>query len=123
MDRLKITNFKRFVSCEFNFDARFNLIIGDNAAGKTSALDALSIAVDGWFLGLRGPQTARSIFPEHVHLDPQQFEDRVTFEKQFPALIEASGEVMGQKLTWSRELSSEKGRTANKANSLIQRGL
>ena len=120
IDRLKITNFKRFASCEFNFDSQFNLIVGDNATGKTSALDALSIAVDGWFLGLRGAQTAGSIFAEHVHVDPQQFEDRVSFEKQFPACIEASGQVMGQDLTWSRELSSEKGRTTtNKAKNVI----
>lgn len=111
IDRLKITNFKRFASCEFKFDPQFNLIIGDNAAGKSSALDALSIAVDGWFLGLRGAQTAGGIGPEHVHVDAQQFEDKVNFEKQFPARIEASGQVMGQNLTWSRELSSEKGRT------------
>jgi predicted ATP-binding protein involved in virulence len=111
IDRLRITNFKRFASCEFNFDSQFNLIVGDNATGKTSALDALSIAVDGWFLGLRGAQTAGSISPEQVHVDPQQFEDRVSFEKQFPVRIEASGRVLGQDLTWSRELSSEKGRT------------
>jgi predicted ATP-binding protein involved in virulence len=110
----------RFASCEFNFDSQFNLIVGDNATGKTSALDALSVAVDGWFLGLRCAQRAGSISPEHVHVDPQQFEDRVSFEKQFPASIEASGQVMGQNLTWSRELSSEKGRTTtNKVKNLV----
>jgi predicted ATP-binding protein involved in virulence len=120
IDYLRITNFKRFASCEFRFDSQFNLIVGDNASGKTSALDALSIAVDGWFLGLRGAQAAGSIFPEQVHLDPQQFEDRVNFEKQFPARIEASGRVMGQDLTWSRELNSEKGRaTTNRVKDLV----
>ena len=120
IDRLTITNFKRFASCEFKFDSQFNLIVGDNASGKTSALDALSIAVDGWFLGLRGAQTAGGIFPEHVHVDPQHFEDKVNFEKQFPARIEASGQVMGQDITWSRELSSEKGRTTtNKVKNLV----
>jgi len=113
IDRLEITNFKRFASREFTFHPQFNLIVGENATGKTSVLDALSIAVDCWFLGLRGAQTARGIGPEVVHVEPHQFEDSVKFEKQFtPApRIEASGQVMGQDLTWSRELSSEKGRT------------
>jgi len=120
IDRLRITNFKRFASCEFEFDPQFNLIVGDNASGKTSALDALSIAVDGWFLGLRGAQTAGSIYTEHVHVDTQRFEDKVNFEKQFPARIEASGQVMGQNLTWSRELNSEKGRTTtNNVKNLV----
>jgi predicted ATP-binding protein involved in virulence len=113
IDRLEITNFKRFASREFTFHPQFNLIVGENATGKTSVLDGLSIAVDGWFLGLRGAQTAGGIGPEQVHVVPHQFADSVSFEKQFtPApRIEASGQVMGQDLTWSRELSSEKGRT------------
>jgi predicted ATP-binding protein involved in virulence len=111
IERLKIMNFKRFASRDFMFDPQFNLIVGENASGKTSILDALSIAVDVWFLGLRGAQTAGGIGPEHVHVEPHQFEDSVSFEKQFPALIEVSGQVMGQDFTWSRGLSSEKGRT------------
>ncbi|HEY2168807.1 MAG TPA: ATP-binding protein, partial [Candidatus Angelobacter sp.] len=104
-------NFKRFASREFIFNPQFNLIVGENASVKTSVLDALSIAVDVWFLGLRGAQTAGGIDPEHAHVEPHQFEDSVSFEKQFPALIEVSGQVMGQDFTWRRELSSEKGRT------------
>lgn len=115
IDHLRIKNFKRFSSCEFEFDPQFNLIVGDNAAGKTSALDALSIAVDGWFLGLKGAQTAGGIDSDHVHVEAQQFGDRVSFEKQFPSRIEASGRVMGQTLSWSRELNSEKGRTTTGA--------
>jgi predicted ATP-binding protein involved in virulence len=113
IDRLRITNFKRFASREFTFHPQFNLIVGENATGKSSVLDALSIAVDCWFLGLRGAQTAGGIGPKQVHVEPHQFEDSVSFEKQFtPApRIEASGQVMGQDITWSRELSSEKGRT------------
>ena len=109
IDRLRITNFKRFASREFTFDPQFNLIVGENATGKSSVLDALSIAVDVWFLGLRGAQIAGGIGTEEVHVEPHQFEDRVSFEKQFPARIEASGQVMGQDLIWSRELIAKKG--------------
>ena len=112
IDRLEITNFKRFALREFAFHPQFNLIVGENATGKTSVLDALSIAVDAWFLGLRGAQTAGGIGLEQVHVEPHQFPDSVAFEKQFtPApRIEVSGQVMGQDITWSRKLS-EKGRT------------
>ncbi len=111
IDRLKITNFMRFASREFNFHPQFNLIVGENASGKTSVLDALSIAVDVWFLGLRCAQKAGGIWPKEVHVEPHQFEDRASFEKQFPVQIEVSGQAMGQDFTWSRELSSENGHT------------
>jgi hypothetical protein len=87
IERLKITNFMRFASREFNFHPQFNLIVGENASGKTSVLDALSIAVDVWFLGLRAAQTAGGIDPKQVHVEPHQFEDSVSFEPQFPARI------------------------------------
>jgi predicted ATP-binding protein involved in virulence len=120
IERLKIMNFKRFESREFIFDPQFNLIVGENASGKTSVLDALAIAVDVWFLGLRGAQIAGGISPDAVHVEPHQFEDSVSFEKQFPAVIEVSGQVMEHDFTWCRELTSEKGRTkTNGAKVLI----
>jgi predicted ATP-binding protein involved in virulence len=112
IDRLKIANFKRFASHEITFAPQFNLIVGENASGKSTILDALSIAIDVWFLGLRTAQGAGGIDAEQVHVEPHQFEDSVSFEKQFPVQIEVSGQVMGQDFTWSRELSSEKGRTS-----------
>jgi predicted ATP-binding protein involved in virulence len=120
IERLKITNFMRFASREFTFHPQFNLIVGENASGKTSILDALSIAVDVWFLGLRSAQTAGGISPKQVHVEPHQFEDSLSFEPQFPARIEVNGQVLGQFLAWSRELSSEKGRTTtSEARALI----
>lgn len=111
IDRLTLTNFKGFTSCNFELDPRFNLLVGDNATGKTSLLDALSIAVDSWFLGLRGVQTAGGIDSDQVRVATHQFQDRVLFEKQFPSRIEARGFVMGTDVTWARELSRDGGRT------------
>ena len=111
IEHLRITNFMRFASREFTFHPQFNLIVGENASGKSSVLDALSIAVDVWFLGLRAAQTAGGIDPKQVHVEPHHFGDSVSFEPQFPARIDVSGQVMGQNLAWGRELSSEKGRT------------
>jgi predicted ATP-binding protein involved in virulence len=46
--KLSLSNFKLFPDEQFVFDSKFNLIIGENGAGKTSLLDALSIALGGW---------------------------------------------------------------------------
>ena len=40
IDHLAIENFNGFAHREFSFNPRFNLLVGDNATGKTSVLDA-----------------------------------------------------------------------------------
>ncbi len=45
IDELTIQNFKCFENETFHFDPHFNVVIGKNASGKTSLLDALAIAI------------------------------------------------------------------------------
>ncbi|MEZ4852314.1 MAG: AAA family ATPase [Bacteroidia bacterium] len=46
---IRIKNFKGFADEQFGFNPQFNVLIGDNGTGKSSILDALSIAM-GTFL-------------------------------------------------------------------------
>ena len=48
IDKLEIENFKLFAQQEFTFHPQFNLVIGENGSGKTSLLNALSVALGGW---------------------------------------------------------------------------
>jgi predicted ATP-binding protein involved in virulence len=125
IDRLIIFNFKAFRLREINFDPHFNLIVGDNATGKTSLLDALAIAMDSWFLGMRTAEKAGGIDTGHVHLATYLHGDTATFEKQFPSRIEARGVVLGDPVNWARELSREGGKTttgeAKEISSLAER--
>ena len=109
--RVKILNFKGFASCEVELDPRFNLFVGDNATGKTSFLDALSIALDSYFLGMKGVERPGGIDSSQVRAQEHRYSDRISFEKQYPTRIEVEGTVLGRKVTWSRELSREGGRT------------
>lgn len=111
IDHLKIKNFKGFECCAIEFDSHFNLLVGDNATGKTSVLDALAIAVDTWFLGIRGEQKAGGIDTDDVRVKAFRHQDAASFEKQFPSRIEARGFVLGEALEWARELSKDGGRT------------
>jgi len=111
IDELTLTNFDGFDRRTFDFNPRFTLLVGDNATGKTSVLNALAIAAGSWFLGLRGYEKSRGIDFEEVRMVAHSHEDAWTFEKQFPAKIECCGVVMGQEIRWARELQREGGRT------------
>lgn len=119
IDRLLVKNFKGFDSKEFNFHPEFNLIVGRNGTGKTSALDALSVAVGSWFLGVRGADT-RHIRPNEVLLGDFEREDideeghrhfSVQWEQVYPCEITAHGYVQEHRISWTRALNSPSGRT------------
>ena len=111
IDHLAIENFNGFAHRTFSFNPHFNLLVGDNATGKSSLLDALAVAVGSWFLGLRGFERSPGIRPDQVRVDAHPHLDSFTFEKQFPSRIECSGVVMGQQITWAREIQREGSRT------------
>src|SRR5271165_4967297 len=60
---------------------------------------------------MRIAENASGIDGDHVHLVAIPHLDSTTFEKQFPARIEAKGLVQGQPIEWSRELLREGGKT------------
>lgn len=110
IEHLVVENFKGFANREFSFHPEFNLIVGDNGTGKTSVLEAISIAAGSWFLGLRGYDT-RHIRSDEVLLKSFVSESRVHWEHQYPCAVEAQGEIIGQPLSWRRALNTPHGRT------------
>lgn len=111
IDELRIQNFNGFEDRTFRFNPHFNLLVGDNATGKTSVLDALAVAAGSWFLGLRGYEKSPGILADEVRVTAHAHLDSYTFEKQFPARIECTGLVAERSITWARELQREGGRT------------
>lgn len=49
IDKLKIENFKNYESVEVSFDCGINLFVGNNGSGKTSILEAINVALGGFF--------------------------------------------------------------------------
>src|SRR5436853_7525729 len=68
ISRLSLKNFKCFEFREFSFGSRFNLIIGDNATGKTTLLDGLAVGVGSLFLGMPEPAAPRNLHRNEVRL-------------------------------------------------------
>ncbi|MBF0625513.1 MAG: AAA family ATPase [Magnetococcales bacterium] len=141
IDQLTVKNFKGFKSREFSFHRQFNLIVGVNGTGKTSALDALAVAVGSWFLGVRGTDSrhirADEVFLEHFEHETVDTEGRkhpgTRWETVYPCEVSASGEVSGERIRWTRSLKGKEGRTtyvsasnikelASQADAAVRRG-
>jgi len=121
IDSLHLINFKGFADQLFSFprslDAQpggngsFHVLIGQNGRGKTSALDALAVAVGSWLLGVRG-EDSRHIWSEDIRVKVIQYGDTARIERQLPVSVEAQGQVLGQPLRWKRELRSKRTTSA-----------
>ncbi|MGD0730351.1 MAG: AAA family ATPase [Terracidiphilus sp.] len=112
IEHLVLQNFRCFESLEVRLNPQFNLLVGDNASGKTSLLDAIHIAAGSWLLGVDVPRRAPAIDDDEVRLRAiEQGKNRFTFERQYPVRIRASGTVMGHQATWVRERVSDRSTT------------
>ena len=104
IDQIRLKNFHCFEDEHFSFGSRFNLIIGDNATGKTTLLDALSVGLGALFLGFPEPASPRNFTSDDVRLASYHHGDSWTVEPQYPTRIRCHGEVDGRELQWLRAL-------------------
>lgn len=114
INRLSIQNFKKYANQEFVFDPHFNLLIGNNGAGKTTILDAVAVAAGVWLLDVPDPNLSSqcSISPSDVR---QTFRLRGERDQtgffHLPVIVCADGLIQERACQWKRTL--EKNRTRN----------
>ena len=87
-----------------------NVIAGNNAAGKSTILEALAIGVGSFFLGIESIPSPR-IKETDVRFVSQNVGSVVDRQPQFPVVIECDGDVNGYKLSWVRSLNTESRNT------------
>ena len=54
LDRISLTDFRNHAATELEATTQFNLLVGENGAGKTNILEALSLLAPGRGLRLDG---------------------------------------------------------------------
>ncbi|OOV87427.1 AAA family ATPase [Oceanospirillum linum] len=118
IENLRIENFRRFESLEIDFHPELTVIIAQNGQGKTSLLDACSIAL-GTFVGAF--DFGRS---KHIEVKDARYKrlpNSVNNEQQFPVKVSATYTDPALKI--SRQLNGLKSRTTVKdAESLTHHG-
>ncbi len=96
IDELTITNFKCFENETFRFDPHFNVVIGKNASGKSSLLDALAIAVGCYFSKII-PTSSRPLSISDIRKELIDGQPR----EHTPITITAIGNVHGRNTDWN----------------------
>jgi predicted ATP-binding protein involved in virulence len=99
IDKLKIENFKNFKDLNVDFAPGINLFVGSNGSGKTSLLEAINVALGGFF-GEQEPKMQRMIELSEVSL--VKFEDKL--QRASKTLVKANSTAIGQ--DWSRTFNS-----------------
>lgn len=127
---IRLRNFRKFVDKHFSFNTNTNVtvLIGDNATGKTAILDALSIMMGSYLLDFKVPRSVRHIRKSEVRLAQIKIGEIHTVEPQWSegVKVECKGSLTKESeglIQWSRELTSETGKTTRiNAKKIAQEG-
>lgn len=127
INTLELKNFRCFESESFSFDDRMTVIIGNNTSGKTSLLEAASIAMGGFLLGIphsyagvtRQAHT-RNISNDDVRRYFAKGKEVVQAEFASPIYVSATGCVNHKNVAWERVLDKSGARTKNTGCKSIQ---
>ncbi|MEP7125332.1 MAG: AAA family ATPase [Byssovorax sp.] len=112
IDAIELKNFRGFSAFRQEFGPGINMIVGDNATGKTALLDALAVGAGSFFLGIDGAPT-RVFKPDDVRLTVREVGDTIETVPQYPVELTFDGAVFGQAFRWARSLAGRKRHTTH----------
>ncbi|HBL6967231.1 AAA family ATPase [Morganella morganii] len=111
LNTLTVKNFRCYREKSFQFHPNVNLIVGQNATGKTAVLDAVAVAIATWILGFKKKNDKKSLEPTDATLTYVEKSGEPQFVEAWPVVVAASGVVKGQSVEWERSKDSPKGNT------------
>ena len=92
IDQIIIHNFKNFDDVEINFNSGVNLFVGSNGSGKTSMLEAINVALGGFFAS-QEPKMQRMIGFDEIKI--------TNGKRELTTTISAKSEGIGK---WTRTI-------------------
>lgn len=108
LDRLELTNYRRFEHFSIDFDARMTVLVGENGSGKSAVLDAACVAL-GSFVNPILPGSLRSLSASDVRVCSYDADGVTDVQGQYPVVVAATAEVGeddGEQVAWENSLRS-----------------
>lgn len=109
IESIKIQNFRCFENLELKFHKQLTVIVGKNASGKSTILDAVAISV-GTFPSSFDGIGNYGIKKEDARLVTNLFGDSLNTSSVYPVILSSTGIVDNQEVHWVRMLTKSTGR-------------
>jgi predicted ATP-binding protein involved in virulence len=120
---IKLENYRCFEEFNIDFDENLTVIVAENGVGKSSVLDALSVAL-GLFVGGFDTGKDSGFTTDDVRLNVINRDNAtkmVDMESVYPVTLLAKGKIEGLSSEWSRALNGEKSKTTVKDASALKK--
>jgi predicted ATP-binding protein involved in virulence len=117
INKIHIQDFRGIHDLEMNLNPQFNLLIGENGSGKTTILEALTVAIGSFFSGMPGIQG------RHIRENDIRYFKTIegTYEYSLETRVEVlSSTIRGEKLSWYKARSGNTGSNVMGNNSSIR---
>lgn len=117
IESIRLKNFRCFEELEVTFHPQLTVIVGKNASGKSTILEAAAIAMGTFSCFYNSP--GYGIKKADAHLITTQLGSMIDNQQLFPVSISASAEIDGKSVEWTRQLTKS-GSTEKPANRLAK---
>lgn len=111
---VQIQNYKAIQDMQLTFSPGINLLIGDNGVGKTSVLDALSVALGGFLSGVSGVAVS-GIQQSDIRIETERVAGASAAVKYMtPTVIDCTMEIGDRTVRWARIRNGESSKFKTK---------
>ncbi len=115
IERIELHNYRKFENVEFKLDRNMNLLIGENASGKTTILEAVTVALGAYLAAYRTyvpSRFVRNISDSDVRRKGQEPDVLVgTGIEQYPCYIASELMINEKKHYYKRVVEKKDNRT------------
>ena len=121
LKQIEIENFKGHINCALKLKPGFNLLIGDNGMGKTSILEAISVALGGFIAGI-DDVSSKHFTKDEVRISTMAMGDG-SFHRQYetPVRVTCVADVDGKEYQWTRRKNSVSASRSTVESSAIKK--